>query len=376
MIYVDSKSTQPEKETYKLTKPEVNHQALFNSLFDSTFEQSTLGNALIDVLGNLLRINMRLIEFTGFSFEELSGRYFKCLTGCEVDAEESQVYYLLSIQETGMPTNQVFSFHRPDGREIQLMVSISRVLDQHGELSFYIKSFEDVTELRQSEVMIQRMAQEFDHFVYRAFHDLQGPLASIEGICNLMRMSSSSSDISQYADMISKVSVKMKKALMGMLEAAKINDLESEEVLIDFEEMISNLLTDIRKLPEFEMVSLEYQVQPGIRLQADPTYLHIIIKHLLENAVIFQDTPKKQAWVKVEILQEQSETVIIRVSDNGIGIADAEQGEVFKMFCRKSLKSRGAGIGLYLVKQSVEKLGGDILLRSQVGEGTFVEISL
>ena len=355
---------------------QVDHNALLNSLFDSTFEQSSLGQALIDARGNLLRVNKKLIELTGYSFNDMADQYFKYLTASEEYTIENQFFQLLNIKEAETSPKKLLSFHRPNGKEIHVLTSISQVYDHEGELSFYVKSFEDITELKHSETQIRRLAQEFDHFVYRAFHDLQGPLSSIEGVCNIMKLSNDNPETSRYVDMIGTVTIKMKKALLGMLEAAKINDLKTKESSVDFENLVDNLLNDIAKLPEFQSIRLGKHVQPNIRFRADPSYLNIIIKHLLENAVIFQDHLKNEAWVKLEIFQNESDKVKIRVSDNGLGVEETDQEEVFQMFCRKSLRSKGAGIGLYLVKQSVERLGGNILLCSQPGEGTVVEVTL
>jgi signal transduction histidine kinase len=66
----------------------------------------------------------------------------------------------------------------------------------------------------------------------------------------------------------------------------------------------------------------------------------------------------------------------LRFSDNGIGIAEEYLGNVFKMFFRASAESKGSGLGLYIVKSVVEKLGGQITVQSQLGSGTTFEITL
>lgn len=351
--------------------------ALLSSLFDSTFEQSSLAKALIDAGGNLIRVNQKLVELTGCDFDKLSHDYFNAMVASQQCQQQNQVFRLLSIDSNTLTAEkEYFSFLRPDGKEVHLVVSLTRVLDQDGEISFYIKSIEDITTLRYNEMQIRRMAQEFDNFVYRAFHDLQGPLSSIEGVCNVMRLSRDEPEISQYADMIGGVALKMKKALMGMLEAAKINDLDMKKVVINFDELVSNLLADLNKMPEFNAVKLQYHIQSDVLYVADPTYLNIIIKHLLENAMLFHNPQAEVPFVDLKITQDTHKEVCICVSDNGVGIAEEDREEVFQMFCRRNARSQGAGIGLYLVKQSVERLGGRVQLRSQLGKGTEVAVYL
>jgi PAS domain S-box-containing protein len=352
------------------------YYALLSSLFNSTFEQSSIGQALFDLGGNLIRTNKKLSEIAGYSAEKLSDIYFNDHTRSLGADEGSPVYQILYLNQNTLQQQEMFTFRKDDGSEIALIVSTSKVYDHQDELSFYIKSFEDVSVLRHSEMQIRRMAQEFDHFVYRAFHDLQGPLASIEGICNLLKMEATAPESKDYADMIGQISVKMKKALMGMLEAAKINDLDRETATIDFEALIRNIRTDLEKTAGSDEVNILLDVPKNIIFRTDPAYLGIIIKHLLENAVIFRDTHKTQPFVKLHIEQTEQDHLHIRIEDNGIGINQEDQTEVFQMFCRKSARSRGAGIGLYLTKQSVERLGGSIRLESSPGRGTTVEVLL
>jgi PAS domain S-box-containing protein len=359
-----------------LITTQVDHTALLNALFDSTFEQSSLGKALIDARGNLLRVNKKLLLLSGYSFEELSDAYFTQLTNQGDGEATHRIYQLLRVEKDDDEPHRIHTFYRPDGKEMQLLTSLSRVYDEHGELSFYVKSFEDITLLRQNEMQIRRMAQEFDSFVYRAFHDLQGPLSSIEGICNVMKLSHEPAEVDQYANMIGDVANKMKRALMGMLEAAKINDLDMKKVVINFEDLVNNLLSDLNKLPESAKLDIRYRIQPDILYAADPTYLNIIIKHLLENAILFHNPQAAPSVIDLNIRQDADKQVCIRVRDNGVGIAEEDQEEVFQMFCRKSARSQGAGIGLYLVKQSVERLGGKIYLQSQIGKGTEIEVYL
>ena len=368
--FPDRQQTATTEESEKIEKA-----ALLGSLFDSTFEQSSLAKALIDAGGNLIRVNQKLIELTGCSFEKLSRDYFNAMIGSEQDQHQNQVSRLLKVDANHTAEKEFVTFLRPDGKDAYFVVSLTRVLDQDGELSFYIKSIEDITTLRNNEIQIRRMAQEFDNFVYRAFHDLQGPLSTIEGVCNIMKLSRENLKTGQFANMIEGVALKMKKALIGMLEAAKINDLEMKKVVVNFEDLVSNLLADFEKMPEFKDIKFQYFIQAGLLYTADPTYLNIIIKHLLENAILFRNV-QEEALINLQISQDAQQRVCIRISDNGIGISDEDQEVVFQMFCRKSTRSQGAGLGLYLVKQSVERLGGDIQLRSQIGKGTVVEVFL
>ena len=98
----------------------------------------------------------------------------------------------------------------------------------------------------------------------------------------------------------------------------------------------------------------------------------IIIENLLENAVIFRKT--KIASIDI-YLEKSDKHFIIRVTDNGVGILKDQYDKIFEMFYRGSQKSKGNGLGLYLVKKSVQKLQGEIRVESEEGEFTCFTIS-
>jgi signal transduction histidine kinase len=75
------------------------------------------------------------------------------------------------------------------------------------------------------------------------------------------------------------------------------------------------------------------------------------------------------------VINESGNDIIIEIADNGIGIAENMQVRVFDMFYRGTSDAQGAGLGLYLVKEAVNKLNGSIILKSNLGEGTTFKIT-
>lgn len=348
---------------------------IINSLFNTTFEHSSLGKALLDNEGNLLQINPRFCDIFAYPMHYLFDLYFFNKENERDDLEGCQLVNLLSLDPHKASNKEQVSFQKANGQMLHLLVSTSGVYDKNGEICFYVKAIEDLTELRNKEVQLSRIVKELDHLVYRAFHDLQGPLASIEGICNIIN-SDCYSEIYSYTNMIRCTTNKMKRALLGMLETSKVNGLEFNLVRIDFEEIVANLLADIIKLPDIWSTNFDKKIQKNINFCSEPTYLSMIIRHLVENAVVFRDTSKDQTLVKLDIFQLDDLSLVIVVEDNGVGIRNSDQQEIFDMFCRKSSLSQGAGIGLYLVKQMVSRLGGNIQLESELGQGTKVTVLL
>jgi signal transduction histidine kinase len=107
-------------------------------------------------------------------------------------------------------------------------------------------------------------------------------------------------------------------------------------------------------------------------LRSDPKLMSIILDNLLENAVIFRKTKKAKILIQ---LSEDTKSIIIKVKDDGLGILKEQHDKIFEMFYRGSQKSKGNGLGLYLVKKSVVKLQGQISVVSEEGKFTTFTIA-
>jgi signal transduction histidine kinase len=103
--------------------------------------------------------------------------------------------------------------------------------------------------------------------------------------------------------------------------------------------------------------------------------LRIIFNNLINNAVKFQDTAKANPFINLTINASPEGATII-IEDNGTGIRQIDQDKIFKMFYRAGATNSGSGIGLYIVHEAVSKLGGNIKITSNYGEGSIFEISI
>ena len=103
--------------------------------------------------------------------------------------------------------------------------------------------------------------------------------------------------------------------------------------------------------------------------------MRVILNNLISNAIKYRrhDIPLSLIQVNVEV---QEDKVLLSVSDNGEGIPDEKLPHIFDMFYRASESSEGSGLGMYIVKNIINKIGGEISLRSKVGEGSTFSVVL
>ena len=109
-------------------------------------------------------------------------------------------------------------------------------------------------------------------------------------------------------------------------------------------------------------------------LVSDRYRLSTILCSLVKNAIHFLDTNKKSAYIQLDI--DVSDRLTILFTDNGVGIKSDVLPKIFDLFYRGSSLSKGAGLGLYIIKEIITKLQGKIQVDSVLGEYTTVTITL
>ena len=107
----------------------------------------------------------------------------------------------------------------------------------------------------------------------------------------------------------------------------------------------------------------------------DKTRLQIVLFNLMSNAIQYRNPQIQNPYIRIDS-KCFDDRLWLQIEDNGIGIDQLYQAKVFDMFYRASENSKGSGLGLYIVKEAVEKLSGTIVLHSVLGEGTQFTLEL
>jgi signal transduction histidine kinase len=144
---------------------------------------------------------------------------------------------------------------------------------------------------------------------------------------------------------------------------------------IDIEQEVNEVLNDLKYLDKYEKIKISVVSYENRHFMTDGLRLRVILKNLVSNAIAYHDMRKQDPFIKIEI-KYNSDAAIINVSDNGIGIDNEHLKSIFKMFYRADETSNGSGLGLYIVKESIEKLEGKIEVQSKLKEGTTFIITI
>ena len=217
---------------------------------------------------------------------------------------------------------------------------------------------------------------ELDSFVYHTSHDLKAPLKSILGLISLSQNETDNNkNLELYLEMMEKSIHKLEEFISSVIEYSLHVKADIDHNEINFEELIDESLEKLKDYRNLKEIEIQRNIKINKPFYSDPKRLKIIFNNLITNAVKYHDFTKKHLFVKIIIIQENNH-VNIRVEDNGKGIDPKFHEKIFEMFFRASEKSTGSCLGLYIFKQTISKLNGTILMKSEYGTGTTFIIDL
>ena len=214
---------------------------------------------------------------------------------------------------------------------------------------------------------LEKSNDELNRFVYSTSHDLRSPLASVMGVLNLAKMEQSVDDPNGYMGMIESCVKRMDFFILKTIEYYKSIRVEGSFDEIDFKVLIEDSVSLCRY--QNPNIDFEVTIEQTAPFHADAFRMSVILNNLISNAVKYQKPEEKNPKVIISIETNGQQAKIV-IEDNGVGIIEEHLNNIFKMFFRSNFTVTGLGIGLYIVKEALTKIGGDISVHSQHGTGT------
>lgn len=261
--------------------------------------------------------------------------------------------------------NQV-RFHFGNSIEIpdkfmELLNSISDTYDQFETLA------EENSELKKTN-------DQLDHFVYSVSHDLRAPLSSMKGLVEITEEETAEPVTLEHMKLLLGSIGKLDHFILDVLDYCRSKRLEIKPERIDFKELIENISDNLRHMNSGNRnVDIKISITQYKEFCSDKIGVGIVLNNLVSNAIRYQNPMSEQPFVDIEV-EATDKTANIIVKDNGIGISKEGQTKIFDMFYRVSDETDGTGLGLFLVKETIEKLNGKINVESELGKGSVFQI--
>lgn len=279
------------------------------------------------------------------------------------------------LRKQGISDQYELYLKHENGDDLWLLVAGSPYIDSNGDTIGTIAILTDITTRKIAEIKLQEKNDELDAFVYRASHDLKGPLTSIIGVTNIARDEVDDPRAHRYFDMISKSTERLDLTLSELIEATRVNNAKIKLEPLNLPELLNDIIGSLEHLPKSRNIQFKTDINLHNGFVSDRKLLSSILQNLIVNSINYHNLEHETPFVKVSV-NEDSGQIQFEVEDNGQGIPERLQQKVFEMFYRGNTQSKGSGLGLYIVKNSIERLEGNCELDSSPGEGTKISFNL
>ncbi len=226
---------------------------------------------------------------------------------------------------------------------------------------------------------LQKTNRDLENFIYTASHDLRSPITNIEALMTVLKKRIAGSNclnegIEEVLDRVTASVTRLNRTIIDLTEISRLQqDLEESitDEIVNVKEVYEDIMADISHAggPARCFIQTDFQVH---QLQFSRKNFRSILYNLLSNAIKYQ-SPGRECIVRLTTRLEEP-YVVLSVKDNGMGISERHQQQLYTMFKRFHDHVEGSGIGLFMVKRIVDNAGGKITVQSEVGTGTEFKI--
>ncbi len=257
--------------------------------------------------------------------------------------------------------------------DVYFDVSVSNRIAHH-EIRGMVIMLHDITERKRKHFQLEKENEHLDHFIFKTTHDLRSPIHSAMGLLNLAE-DAEEQDRARYLQMAQHSLVKLESLIDEVNKFYRVDKMAIAHEKIELNNLLEEEIALLKNHPFAQKISFVLDCKAGSEIISDALRLKTILGNILSNAVKYSDAKKVSCFIKIETCSNDEE-FSITIADNGIGIAQENISQIFDIFFRATSEASGTGLGLHIVKDTIERLNGKIEVQSQLGLGTQFKICL
>lgn len=322
--------------------------------WEDIIESMQEGVLIVDNNNNIMYANKAFCNLVGFLPEELLGMNQATLLSNSLPENSNEV-----------------QIQTKNGSKIWVLLSKTPYRNVNGITTGSIGLYTNINQIKEAKQNLKLINNELELYVYKASHDLRGPVATILGLIHVWKMKISDQQVTEkYLDMLEQTTKKLDETLSAMLKAMRVKDVDKFEDYIEFGSFIDHVLGNFVNYEGFNNITIIKEINYKGKFLSNKFILETIFQNLIENSIKYQRYDLPDSFLKIKVTEISKGNILFVFEDNGQGIDPSLQSKVFDMYYKGTYDSRGSGLGLYLVKKAVEKLKTEIFLESKIGHGT------
>lgn len=245
-------------------------------------------------------------------------------------------------------------------------------MNEHSEK----KLLQLANEVKEKNQDLEKVNRELDRFFYSASHDLKVPLLDIKGAIQSARLDFADDERAlSYFDVLKQRADKMEYLLQEVIDYARNTQTELRTESVNILQLVDNVVDNFTFVRGADKIRFIRDVNLNYLVEADRLRLVIILNNIVSNAIKYHNLQQSDPWIKVSVTHKNG-FLHVSVEDNGQGMEEDVLPKIFNMFFRGTSESKGSGLGLYIVKETLDKMGGVIEARSKPGKGSTFHFSI
>jgi signal transduction histidine kinase len=229
--------------------------------------------------------------------------------------------------------------------------------------------------LKEKNRELKKINRELDNFLYSTAHDLRSPLSSLLGLLNIMRYENKQPELLVHLDMMESSLQRSENFISQIVSFSKNKRLMVVPEKINLRAILQDIFDDHQFIEGADRIRKDVQIIDPIPFYSDRNRMMIVFSNLVSNAIKYADREKAHSDVVIRV-EITHKVALIEFSDNGVGIEQEHLTRIFDMFYRAHDSSKGSGLGLFIFKEAITRMGGAVSVESAPGVGTKFRIEL
>lgn len=347
-----------------------------NIYFQELFNASPIGISMCGKDEKIINANKAFEKMFQYNINEIEGKSSNnIIIPPEYFAELENIKKELSRNKSiSLETKR----KKKDGQLLDVMLIQYCIFNANNHIGTY-SIYVDISQTKQwekslmnSNTELKKINDELDRFVYSTSHDLRAPLASIQGLINIAELDMEPLHTKAYLERMKTNIRRLDDFIQDIVNYSRNARLKVLDEKIDLKKAISDIIENLHFMEEAEKIKFIIEIKEETDFISDKNRIMTVFNNLISNAIKYHNLKQEDPFINIKVEVNKIQATI-EIKDNGQGIPEKYQQKIFEMFFRASKKSSGSGLGLYIVKEIVNKLNGTIELQSQPGLGsTFI----
>lgn len=226
-------------------------------------------------------------------------------------------------------------------------------------------------ELKNEDLIV--VNRELDRFVYSASHDLRSPITSLKGLIEITQLEDDIEQIKEYLGLMHQSLAQQDQFINDIIDYSKNKRKQVIIEPVSLRELFDEAISQLMHIENANKITFTQELLVD-QIQSDRLRLKIIISNLISNAIKYADNSKQEMFISIKTYMANGSHKI-EVADNGIGINDEFKDSIFEMYFGTN-KNKGSGLGLYIVKEAVENIKGNISVFSESTIGSKFTVTI